>query len=36
MFGGTDNDMPSLYTQTTDQRKLARDAIEKLIINSEY
>jgi len=36
LFGWTDNDMPSLYTQTADRRKLARDAIEKLTINSEY
>jgi len=35
LFGWTDNDMPSLYTQTADRRKLARDAIEKLTINSE-
>jgi len=36
LFGWTDNEMPSLYTQTADRRKLARDAIEKLTINSEY
>jgi len=35
LFGWTDNDMPSLYTQTADRRKLARDAIEKLALNSE-
>jgi len=36
LFGWTDNEMPLLYTQTTDRRELARDAIEKLTINSEY
>jgi len=35
LFGWTDNEMPSLYTQTADRRKLARDAIEKLTLNSE-
>jgi len=36
LFGWTDNEMPSLYTQTADRRKLVRDAIEKLNANSEY
>jgi len=36
LFGWTDNEMPSLYTQTADRRRLARDAIEKLNVNSEY
>jgi len=36
LFGWTDNDMLSLYTQTVDRHKLARDAIEKLALNSEY
>jgi len=35
LFGWTDSEMPSLYTQTADRRKLARDAIEKLTLNSE-
>jgi len=36
LFGWIDNDMPSLYTQTADRRNLARDAIEKLTLNSGY
>jgi len=35
LFGWTDNQMPSLYTQTADRRKLARDAIGKLNFGNE-
>jgi len=35
LFGWTDNQMPSLYTQTADRRKLARDAITKLSLEDK-